>query len=168
MPTRIAVVFALALSCAAVALPSAAFAQPNHVIGRASIVDGDTIEVQGQRIRLTGIDAPESSQTCTDAKGEDWACGRRAAFALADLVGAAPVECEEIDRDRWRRMVAICVKPDGTDLSRWMVEQGLAIAFRRYSLAYVGEENDARSAKRGVWAGDFLDPSDYRRLKASR
>ena len=136
------------------------------MLGRASVIDGDTIEVHGERIRLTGIDAPESSQNCTDASGRLWPCGRRAAFALADLVGAAPVECEQIDRDRYGRMVAICVREDGTDLSRWMVREGYAIAFRRYSTAYVAEESEARQARKGVWAGEFQDPSEYRRRRA--
>ena len=82
-------------------------------------------------------------------------------------MGAAPIECEQIDRDRYGRMVAICVRDDGTDLSRWMVREGYAIAFRRYSTAYVGEEGEARAGRKGLWAGEFIDPSEYRRRRGS-
>jgi endonuclease YncB( thermonuclease family) len=65
-------------------------AAPASVTGRASVVDGDTIEIQGARIRLHGIDAPESGQTCTDAASRPWRCGREAAFVVADMLGSRP------------------------------------------------------------------------------
>ncbi|GBD41863.1 hypothetical protein HRbin39_01250 [bacterium HR39] len=77
------------------------------LVGRASAVDGDTLEVHGQRVRLWGIDAVESSQTCLDAQGRPWPCGRRAAFALADFIGGSPVACAPKDADRYGRVVAV-------------------------------------------------------------
>ena len=86
-----------------------------------------TLEVHGQRIRLYGIDAPESSQLRVRPNGERWRCGQQASFALADQIGRAIVRCEPRDIDRYRRIVAVCFK--GTeDLDRWMVANGWAVA----------------------------------------
>jgi endonuclease YncB( thermonuclease family) len=139
-----------------------AAAAQDTVIGRASVVDGDSLEVKGIRIRLFGNDAPESFQICT-RDHIAYRCGQRAAFALADKIGVRPIVCSRRDTDRYGRMVAVC-QAGGEDLSAWMVEQGHAIAFRRYSLAYVPQENVARIARRGLWAGDFQRPEDYRRV----
>ncbi len=72
------------------------------------MIDGDTLEIQGVRVRLWGIDAVESAQTCLDATGKTWPCGRRAAFALADFLGQRTVRCERRDTDRYGRVVAVC------------------------------------------------------------
>jgi len=87
-------------------------------VGRASVVDGDTLEIQGVRIRLWGIDAVESSQTCLESAGKPWPCGRRAAFALADFFGQ-----RQRDTDRYGRMVAV-YRVGGVEVNRWLVEQG--------------------------------------------
>ena len=129
--------------------------------GRARVVDGDTLDVGGVRIRLHGVDAPESRQTCV-AGGRRWACGERATRALAGLVGGRTVSCEERDRDRYGRAVAVC-RVGGRDVNAWMVSQGLALAYRRYSRDYVGEEASARDARLGMWRGDFVPPWDWRR-----
>ena len=128
--------------------------------GRVSVIDGDTLELHGQRLRLAAIDAPESRQTC-EHDGRSWPCGRRAAFALADLIGTRPVTCRWRSLDRYRRGVARCTVGT-TDLGGWMVENGWALAFRRYGLDYVGEEAAARRARRGLWAGSFVPPWDFR------
>ncbi|MCJ2142176.1 thermonuclease family protein [Methylobacterium sp. E-066] len=132
------------------------------VVGRASVTDGDTVVIRGTRIRLYGIDAPESAQLCEDASGKEYRCGQVAALALSDRIGEANVSCEPRDTDRYGRTVAVCRK-GGDDLNAWMVEQGHAVAFRRYSTAYAAQEERARAAKRGIWAGTFEDPSEYRR-----
>ena len=130
--------------------------------GMASVIDGDTIEVHGQRIRLHGMDAPESAQHCHRADGMSWACGREASFALADLIGRRPVQCVQRDLDRYGRAVAVCTVGD-IDLSAWLVRRGYAIADRRYSLDYVDEEDTARTSKAGIWAGEFIPPWEWRR-----
>ena len=80
------------------------------ITGRASVVDGDTLEIHGQRIRLSGIDAPESGQLCFNANDKPWRCGQRAALELADRIGRAPVTCRRTDTDSYGRIVAVCFK----------------------------------------------------------
>ena len=129
--------------------------------GRVSVIDGDTLELHGQRIRIFGIDAPESGQRCARADGSTWRCGRNAALALDDLVQGRTVTCRARDKDRWSRVVAVC-RVGQLDLGRWMVERGLATAYRRYSLDYATAEDAARSARRGIWAGTFDSPESWR------
>lgn len=138
---------------------SAASADP--IIGQASVIDGDTIEIHGVRIRLNGIDAPESRQLCR--KGDvDYRCGQAAAFALADLIGDTTVSCEPSGKDRYGRTIATCAA-HGADIGSRMVEAGHALAFRRYSLVYVDAEDAARAAALGVWQGEFMPPWEWRK-----
>ena len=130
------------------------------VSGRARTIDGDTIEVGGKRIRLHGIDAPESGQLCR-AGGKSWRCGRQASRALADRADGRLVVCEERDRDRYGRIVALC-RVGGEDLGAWLVSRGWALAYRRYSIDYVREEASARATRRGLWRGEFVPPRDWR------
>ena len=127
------------------------------------MIDGDTLDLGGVRIRLHGIDAPETKQSCR-AGGKQWSCGREAARALASRIGGRSVACQERDRDHYGRVVAVCGL-SGADLNGWMVAQGWAFAYRRYSHAYVAEESGARAAKRGVWRGEVVPPWDWRRGK---
>lgn len=131
------------------------------LMGRASVIDGDTIDIHGQRVRLHGIDAPESGQTC-EAKGEIYRCGQRAALALHELADGKPIECRPLDLDRYGRLVAVCWS-GGMDLNARIVEMGWALAYRRYSLDYVDEEQSAASSGVGMWAGSFVAPWDFRR-----
>ncbi|WFS07666.1 thermonuclease family protein [Methylobacterium sp. 391_Methyba4] len=134
------------------------------IVGRPSVIDGDTVVIRGTRIRLHGIDAPESAQLCQNAAGKSYRCGQVAALALADRIGAANISCEPHDTDRYGRTVAVCRKGE-EDLNAWMVSQGYATAYQRYSRDYVGAETTARALKRGLWAGTFDPPSDWRRAK---
>ena len=138
-------------------------AHAETVEGMARVVDGDTIEVKDQKIRLWGIDAPELAQRCTE-DGAVYPCGLDASHALAKRIERKQVTCVRRDTDRYGRMVALCTV-EGVDISQWMVAQGQAIAFRKYSLDYVADEDRARAAKAGLWAGEFQDPSDFRHQK---
>lgn len=133
------------------------------IVGRASVVDGDTLEIGGQRIRLWGIDAVESSQTCKRADGSLWPCGRRAASALADFLGQRTVRCQPKERDRYGRTVAVCWVGE-TEINRWLVAQGWALDYTRYSRgAYLDAQREAQRHRRGIWQGEFIPPWEYRR-----
>ena len=132
------------------------------IIGVASVIDGDTLEIHGERIRLHGIDAPESRQTCLAADGDVWPCGRRSANALAEYLGRRTITCLSTARDRYRRAIAVCTL-NNHDINKWLVSTGYAVAYRLYSLDYVQAENEAREAKRGMWAGKFVYPWDWRK-----
>ncbi len=123
------------------------------VTGQARVIDGDTIEVHGQRIRLHGIDAPEGRQLCFN-EGEPWLCGTDASNALRHKLGGRPVTCEELDRDRYERIVAKCML-DGEDIGEWMVLRGWAVAYVYYSYEYARAEATAKARERGIWASEF-------------
>lgn len=141
------------------AVAGAEIAQP--VQGTAIVIDGDTIEIHGERIRFDAIDAPESRQQCLNADGTSYPCGRRSAFALSDMIGRGLVSCEPKGHDRYRRTIAVCFKGE-TNLSAWMVSEGWAVAFRKYGIDYIPQEDEARLARRGIWAGSFEMPWDWR------
>lgn len=140
----------------------AAPASAEPLAGVASVIDGDTIEIHGQRIRLEGIDAPESAQLCAEADGKQWRCGQRAALALADHLRNRTVACEPTGRDRYKRTLAVC-RIGGGNVNEWLVRQGWALAYRRYSIAYVPAEEAARAAGAGIWTGEFVPPWEWRR-----
>ena len=134
--------------------------------GVASVIDGDTIEIHGSRIRLNGIDAPESGQLCQDARGKAWRCGQQASLALADRIGRQVVSCQQTDTDRYGRVVADCFA-GGDSLNCWMVRERWAVAYRKYSTAYITAEDHARTGQRGIWQGHFDMPWDWRAERRS-
>ncbi|MFC5358166.1 thermonuclease family protein [Azospirillum himalayense] len=132
--------------------------------GTASVIDGDTLEIRGTRIRLHGIDAPESQQFCQDSAGKNWRCGQMAALALSERIGRRTVTCEQKDKDRYGRVVAACFV-GGENLNAWMAANGWAMAYQQYSKDYVGAEATARAARAGIWAGTFQPPWEWRAAK---
>jgi endonuclease YncB( thermonuclease family) len=116
-----------------------------------TISDGDTLKQDGVTYRLWGIDSPELAQTCPDG----WPAGRMATTRLQALTAGRSIVCQEKDRDRYGRIVAIC-RASGEDLGDIMVREGFAWAFTRFSVDYVGQQKEARSANRGVHAHDCL------------
>ena len=129
------------------------------------VIDADTLRAGGERVRLQGIDAPESAQECRGADGGRYLCGDQATRALRERIGRGTVTCKIEGRDRYQRALGICYAADGTDLNGWLVSQGHALAYRRYSTRYVGQEDQARSRGAGIWAGAFVPPWDWRRGK---
>ena len=130
--------------------------------GVASVTDGDSIEIRGTRIRLHGIDAPESRQLCSSPSGQTWRCGQQAALALSDRIGRRSISCVARNIDRYGRNIAVCSQ-DGIDLNGWMVAEGWAVAYRLYSQDYVADETESRRAGRNIWTGTFVMPWDWRR-----
>lgn len=124
--------------------------------GAVRVVDGDSLEAEGERIRLRGIDAPELSQTCRRGDAE-YRCGYEAREAMRRLIAGRPVDCSGSQRDRYQRLLAVCRAGD-VELNRAQVLAGWAVAYGGYS----EEEEAAHQARRGVWAGDFERPSAWR------
>ncbi len=136
------------------------------IVGVETIIDGDTIQIHSVRIWLHGIDAPESRQLCTRPTGERWRCGQQASLALSDQIGRLTVSCDLRDTDRYGRTVAVC-SSRGVDLNGWLVIQGWAVAYWRYSRDYVRAEDQARAGRRGVWSGQFDVPWEWRAAQRS-
>lgn len=126
------------------------------------VIDGDGIELAGQSVRLWGIDAPELRQECS-VDGRRYPCGENARDALTAFLGAAAPICETVNRDRYGRQIAKC-EIAGDDLAALMVRSGWAVDYPRYSKgAYADDQDEAEAHKRGLWAGFFAAPWDWRR-----
>ena len=141
--------------------PEAAIRPSSELAGRATVIDGDTLDINGARVRLEGIDAPETSQTCGRRWVGWWNCGQAASKALSALTGDRRVSCTRHGLDKYGRILGIC-SVDGEELNAAMVRSGMAWAFVKYSTAYVEIEGEAKAAKSGVWQGDAEAPWLYR------
>lgn len=137
-----------------------------QIQGIATVSDGDTLRLGETRIRLFGIDAPESRQRCPATSGVDWECGRAATRKLEALVAGRVVRCAPEDNDRYGRIVATC-SVDGRDVAAALVAEGLARAYARYSDRYLPLEAEAMGHGRGVWQQAGQAPWDWRRSKAA-
>jgi endonuclease YncB( thermonuclease family) len=145
--------------CALLLSASPVFAQT--ISGRAETVDGDTLIIDEARIRLNAVDAPETDQTCLNAKSSPYDCGIMARDRLRAKIGQATVTCISEGEDRYGRTLATC-QIENENLNRWLVTEGLAIAYVQYSSLYVADEAEARKNQRGLWSGAFTAPWDWR------
>jgi endonuclease YncB( thermonuclease family) len=153
---RLALVAAIAVAIA----PNSARTQ--DLAGQAAVIDGDTLEIHGKRIRLWGIDAPEHDQLCRGDDSLPYRCGAAAAIKLDAFIGHRPVYCAPKDIDRYGRVVASC-RADASDLGEWLVGDGFALDWSRYSKGrYSAAQREAERAGRGMWAGSYVEPWDYR------
>jgi endonuclease YncB( thermonuclease family) len=130
------------------------------VLGRAHVVNGDTFRLGDRTIRLSGIDAPEARQTCDGVPGLR-ECGVVAAEQLRRRIESREVACDVEGRDDYDRLIATCLI-GGRDLSEWMVRDGWALAFVRYSTRYQAAEAQAKASRLGIWQTSFEPPWDYR------
>ena len=148
----------LILSLSLTACTPASAAPPVMGVGKAK--DGDSLMVGSTEVRLFGVDAPEFDQTCK-RDGQAWACGQAAGDKLRSLVTGKQVSCTSMGTDQHERVLGRCTVGT-TDINRVMVATGYAVAYRHYSSDYVSAEQSAKLNRRGLWAGTFEMPSDYR------
>lgn len=131
--------------------------------GLPRVVDGDTLAIGDTRLRLIAIDAPEGAQTCRDAEQLEYDCGREATRELERLIGGREVSCSGEKRDRYGRALVVC-SVGGVNLNAEMVRSGWAVTY--LGRDFDREEAEARQARRGLWAGEFQRPEDWRRQRA--
>ena len=126
------------------------------------VVDGDTIHLNGEKIRFTGIDTPELKQTCFKDGVID-PCGVTAKQILTDKIGSNNVICVREGKDQYKRTLAECFV-NNESLSSYLVRSGYAFAYRRYSKKFIPDEDYSRFNKIGMWSMEFDYPWDYRKL----
>ena len=142
----------------------------NKISGFAKVVDGDTIKINSKKIRLYGIDAPEKKQKCKKTYltisfmsfTKDYMCGEVSTQKLIKKINKQKLNCDILDVDRYKRLIGECFKRN-INLNSWMVSNGYAVAYRKYSKKYVSDEINAKNNKLGIWQGKFEMPWDYRR-----
>ncbi len=149
----------------ALLLPFSAFAGSQKLVLR----DGDSFALNGEEFRIWGIDAPELFQTCRNSAGESYSCGRQAKEHLRKIIGARAIRCEPAPRAKKEtRAVARCFV-DGEDLGQLMVRDGFAVEYSYFSKGtYAADEREAKTSRRGLWAGSFQNPRDWRKSSGNR
>lgn len=167
-------IFSLSLALGLAASAHAKAGPGDVIIGQASVTDGDTIVIREHRIRLHGIDAPELDQPCFTKGNVEFRCGVAVARALDEYVAGRTVACQVMDVDRWGRLIGRCdvpaprSGPPAGQMNRRLVTNGYAVAMPRYSQEYVGDAETARKNRVGLWAGNFENPSQWRRRNSLR
>ena len=142
----------------------------NKISGFAKVVDGDTIKINSKKIRLYGIDAPEKKQKCKKTYltisfmsfTKDYMCGEVSTQKLIKKINKQKLNCNILDVDRYKRLIGECFMRN-INLNSWMVSNGYAVAYTKYSKKYVSDEINAKNNKLGIWQGKFEMPWDYRR-----
>ena len=145
-----------------------------EVSGIPKIIDGDTIHINDYKFRLEGIDAPEMRQQCKKeflkissiigfSFYKDYTCGKVSRKKLITKINKSEIKCISTTKDKYKRYIATCFKGK-TNLNQWMVRNGFAIAYRKYSKKYVSDEEFAKENKLGIWQGKFIEPEKWRKL----
>jgi endonuclease YncB( thermonuclease family) len=145
-----------------------------EIYGIPKIIDGDTVHIKSKKIRLEGIDAPEMKQQCQKTYlqistivgfnfKKNYSCGITSKKRLIDKINKSQINCISSGRDRYKRYLATCYK-DKINLNKWMVRNGLAVAYKRYSKDYLRDEAYAKENKLGIWKGSFERPEKWRKL----
>ena len=125
------------------------------------IIDGDTIHLNNEKIRFTGIDTPELKQTC-NKNSEIIYCGIKAKKLLIDKIGKNKVTCIREGKDQYKRTLAECFVND-LSLSKFLVREGYAFAYRKYSKKFINDEDFAKKNNIGMWSMKFEYPWDWRK-----
>ena len=156
---RICALFVLAFA-------SSAYAAEGRFSGVVRVIDGDTFDVGTTRVRLHGIDAVESNQTCYTEQGVEWACGKWVNQTVRASVQGETATCKALGTDRYGRVLATCTVA-GSDLGATLVSEGLAMAYRNYSSDYTALEESAAAKERGLWSMDVQSPQAFRLTQAA-
>ena len=145
-----------------------------EISGIPKVVDGDTVHIDNYKFRLEGIDAPEMRQQCKRESlkissiigftfYKDYSCGKVSKEKLISKIHGSKIKCIFTTKDKYKRYIATCYK-EKINLNQWMVRNGYAIAYRRYSKKYVPDEDFAKENKLGLWQGKFMSPEKWRKL----
>ncbi len=140
------------------------------ISGIAKVTDGDTIRIEEKKIRFFGIDAPEQKQQCKKtwltisfiSFSKDYPCGQISTDKLKKKINNKLLICKWSNKDRYKRYIAECFQ-NKTNINAWMVRNGYAVAYRKYSKKFVSQEILAKKEKLGLWSGTFMMPWDYRK-----
>ena len=132
------------------------------------ITDGDSLKIGKEKIRLSGIDAPEMKQICYDENDSPYACGHVAKKKLESFIkdtNYSKIYCYYSERDKYDRILGECMLGEGSkkNINAYMVFYGYAVAYLRYSEKYLEQQEDAKRFKFGLWAGNFDMPEDWRK-----
>ena len=133
----------------------------NLFASHVTVIDGDTIRLGDVKIRFSGIDAPEINQTCVASEGKV-ACGKISRDLLIEKVTNNKISCTDEGKDFYGRVLGECFV-NGESLSSYLVREGFAFAYRKYSNKYIEDEEYAKFNKLGLWSMEFQYPWDYRR-----
>ena len=139
------------------------FILPSSYADQVVVTDGDTIRIDGERIRFSGIDAPELKQTCL-YQDIEFQCGEFSKNLLIEKIANQNVNCVREGTDQYGRTLAECFIGQES-LSRFLVRAGYAFAYRKYSKKFIKDEEYAMKKKIGMWSTDFLFPWDFRKVK---
>lgn len=132
----------------------------NLFASHVTVIDGDTIRLGDVKIRFSGIDAPEINQTCVASEGKV-ACGKISRDLLIEKVTNNKISCTDEGKDFYGRVLGECFV-NGESLSSYLVREGFAFAYRKYSNKYIEDEEYAKFNKLGMWSMEFQYPWDYR------
>ena len=146
----------------------------SEIYGIPKIIDGDTVHINNKKIRLEGIDAPEIKQQCKKnflqisvfvgfQFSKNYPCGVTSKTKLINKIDSSKIKCISSSKDRYKRYLATCYLKK-INLNKWMVRNGYAVAYKRYSKRYLIDENYAKENKLGMWKGTFLRPEKWRKL----
>ena len=141
-----------------------------EITGYAKIIDGDTIKINSKKIRLHGIDAPEKKQVCKKpyitivffSFSKNYLCGQVSTDKLTKKINNQIIKCKIKNVDRYNRLIGECYKKN-ENLNSWLVSNGYAVAYRKYSKKYILNEINAKDNKLGIWQGKFEMPWNFRR-----
>ena len=152
--------------------PTLSISAEKVISGKAEVVDADTIKINKIKIRLFGIDAPEKEQVCKKIYmsflifnfQKNYKCGEKSALALSKKLKGKKVKCIlEKNKDKYKRNIGVCYVKN-QDINKWIVKNGYALAYIRYSKKYILDEKYAKEHKLGIWRGTFIKPEKWRRI----